>query len=273
MGNPVNNGIDAARAAMEAARRAAEEAARRAAEAARRAAEAAAAKAAQAAQAQAQAKAAATANAAKTVAPTRPALGDNFDVRPSAPKADALRLGQQAPLYAQDDATQKLNSVAPTSLLTEDVHDDAENCLDASIEKAAGTNGQVILLDPGAKSPAAGNAGHAIVKNAQGYWDPKTPDVTYPSFQAWKNASSNGSMYQLTELGTDKKTGQPVGISGKALYDLTSTQDPAERASKVQALSKQLGVPTSFFGEGHQYADGGPLSVPPGTPSTHFPSD
>ena len=85
------------------------------------------------------------------------------------------------------------------------------------------------------------------------------------------SAPTNGSMYTLTELGTDE-SGEPVGIDGQTLYDVATTENPEARAAKLQSLSEELGVPATFFG-GHQYASGGSITVPEDTPTVTFATD
>ncbi|HYH95054.1 hypothetical protein [Hyalangium sp.] len=252
--------------AAEIARRIAEEAAKRAAEAARQAAEAARQAAAQAQQSQAQAGAA--------------QKKDAFESTHAAAAQQAWLNGENAPTSAPntDLSTQNLNSAQATTLLSENVHDTAENCLDASIEYAAETDGEVILLDPAPESPST--VGHALVRNEEGYWDPSTGN-TYESFKDWQEASADpdnstsptqGELYQVTaELGMDEATGEPQGISGRALYEIT-TAPASERGQLLQELSTELGVSPTFFGE-HAYANGGPITVPSGVETQQFSGD
>ncbi len=255
MSNRVSSGDTSA---AEAARRAAEEAARRAAEAARRAAEAAAEAARKAAAQAAQEQAQAT-------------------LKKDAFEATHAASAQQTWLQGEDLSTQSLNSAQATTLLTEDVHDTAENCLDASIEYAVETDGEVILLDPAPNSPST--VGHALVRNEEGYWDPST-GKTYETFEDWQSSlvdpdsttgPTQGQMYQVTpELGLDS-TGEPRGISGQELYEIT-TAPASERGKLLQELSTELGISPTFFGE-HAYANGGPITVPSGVPTQQFQGD
>lgn len=255
MGNRVSDGGN--NAAAEIARRIAEEAARRAAEAARQAAEAARRAAAQAQRNQAQGN--------------TPLRADTYEAAQSA-------AAQEAWLQGTDLSVQSLNSAQATSLFTEDVHDTAENCLDASIEYAAETNGEVILLDPAPQSPSM--VGHALVRNEEGYWDPSTGE-TYATFKDWQAASvdssgsssvTHGDLYQLSpELGLDGTTGEPQGISGHALYEIT-TAPPAERAQLIRELSEEIGVSPTFFGE-RAYANGAPITVPADVDRVRFGED
>jgi len=263
MSNRVGSGDNSV---AEIARRIAEEAARRAAEAARQAAEAARRAAAQAEQ-----------------NPANAALKkDAYETSQSAAAQQAWLHGEASPVASSatsaDLATQSLNSAQATTLLNEDVHDAAENCLDASIEYAAETDGEVILLDPAPDGPSS--TGHALVRNEEGYWDPSTGN-TYETFEDWQAASADpastpsptqGELYQVTpELGLDETTGEPRGISGRALYEIT-TAPASERGQLLQELSTEIGVSPTFFGE-HAYANGGPITVPSGVATQQFPED